>query len=176
MLGMQKNRESFKNMFRMRYKAKCEQIHKSYIERLADSIKTKYRLHSAKYRAASALHYSQNQIISQLGGREEYALCQPKPAVLQQYVYALKNKLMHDSKSRALLRDSFKSRHEKIAQTMSRSTLTVSVCCIAADKIIAKALKLCKIFAGKLLKNVRQINSMKIACNDLGKQSHSVHT
>ena len=83
-----KNRESFKNMFRMRYKAKREQIHKSYIERLADSIKAKYRLQSAKYRAASALHYSHNQINitarrqrKNVCLREEYALYQPKPAL-----------------------------------------------------------------------------------------------
>ena len=83
---------------------------------LIQSFKAKYQLHSAKYRAASALHYSCNQINIAARRqrknaclREEYALCQPKPAVLQQYAYALRNKLMHDSKSRALLRDSFNS-------------------------------------------------------------------
>ena len=78
--------------------------------------------------------------------------------------------------SLARLKGAFSSKHENIANKMSGSILTVTDCRMAAEKIITRALKLRKTIAGRLSKNVRQINAIKIESGDLGKQSHIAAT
>ena len=154
------NTKRYKAAFTARYQASREQIRASYL------------LNSAKKRAASGQYYSykHNQITHQRRGR--YALKEPNADMRQQYTTELKCSLIANSKVKVSLSKAFTAKHKEIAQTLSRTGLTIAACRVAAQKVLTDVLKVRKYSAGKLLGSIAKINELDINHNELGDQVH----
>ena len=73
--------------------------------------------------------------------------------------------------------EAFKNQHGDVSREMSKSTCTRAATSIAAARLIHKALQLRKYIAGRFLKAVQSITTMKLSQqSDFGEGLHSSHS
>ena len=109
--------------------------------------------------------------------RQRYQLAAPKLFTQDMYIQDLNKKLLCDGSALEPLVAAFKDQHSSVAEEMTASTLKRPVLSIAAKRVVARVLQLRNQYAGALLRDVRSINALDIACKDnFGEGLHSVHT
>ena len=88
---------------------------------------------------------------------------------------AAKKALLHNKKVMKQFINYFKNQQEGAFEKMNKSSRTAAIAQIAAHRLIAKALQICKQYVGLLLKTVKHVCGLHIKGQcDFGEGLHSV--
>ena len=75
------------------------------------------------------------------------------------------------------LEETFKARYGGVVEQLSRDDLEMTVCRLAAQRLVSKALQVCKEHAGLLIGSLKTIKSIKLnEESDFGKSCHTRST
>ena len=109
--------------------------------------------------------------------KAKYRLTQPTLLVIDQCVNTVKANLRANSKAMSQLEEAFKARHGGVAEQLSRDDLEMTVCRLAAQRLVSKALQVRKEHAGLLLGSLKSIKSIKLnEESDFGNNCHTRST
>ena len=86
--------------------------------------------------------------------KAKYRLAQPTLLVIDQYINTLKASLRANAKAMSQLEETFKARHCGVAEQLSKDDLEMTVCRLAAQRLVSKALQVRKEHAGLLLSSL----------------------
>ena len=73
--------------------------------------------------------------------KAKYRLAQPTLLVIDQYVNTVKANLRANAEAMFQLEEAFKARHCGVAKQLSRDDLELTVCRLAAQRLVSKALQ-----------------------------------
>ena len=109
--------------------------------------------------------------------KAKYRLAQPTVLLIDQYINTLKANLTANAEAMSQLEETFKARHGGVAKQLSRDDLEMTVCRLAAQRLVSKALQVRKQHAGLLLGGLKSIKSIKRnEESDFGKSCHTRST
>ena len=109
--------------------------------------------------------------------KAKYRLAQPTLLVIDQYINTLKASLRANAEAMSQLEEAFKARHCGVAKQLSRDDLEMTVCRLAAQRLVSKALQVRKEHAGLLLGSLKSIKSIKLnEESGFGKSCHTRST
>ena len=109
--------------------------------------------------------------------KAKYRLAQPTLLVIDQYINTLKASLRANAEAMSQLEEAFKARHCGVAKQLSRDDLEMTVCRLAAQRLVNKALQVRKEHAGLLLGSLKSIKSIKLnEESGFGKSCHTRST
>ena len=120
-------------------------------------------------------YYARNRTSICASKRRRYNLVEPKPCIQQQYVLAAKKALLHNNKVMKEVINYFKSQQEGAFEKMNKCRRKAAIAQVAAHRLIAKALQICKQYVGLLVKTVKHVCGLHIKGQcDFGEGLHSV--
>ena len=141
-------------------------------ERKCASNKVYYNKNDWKIKRAQKSVYKAKKTLLCVNRRGRYALREQNVIEYHKCLNLLKEK-MH-SKTYQQVRvefcKAFQQKHSDVTEAMSSNDLASTVCRIACQDLLSRALKLRKTVAGKLLKCVRTVNSIELAAHNLGEK------
>ena len=109
--------------------------------------------------------------------KAKYRLIQPTLLVIDQYVNTVKANLRANSKAMSQLEETFKAWHGGVAEQLNRDDLEMTVCRLAAQRLVSKALQERKEHAGLLFGSLKSIKSIKLnEESNFGKSCHTRST
>ena len=109
--------------------------------------------------------------------KAKFRLAQPTLLVIDQYVNTLKANLRANAEAMSQLEEAFKARHGVVAEQLSRDDLEMTVCKLAAQRLVSKTLQARKQNAGFLFCSLKSIKSIKLnEESDFGKSCHTRST
>ena len=107
----------------------------------------------------------------------EYDLAEPKLFIQHHYVTEVCKNVLGSKKVVSLLEKAFTRKHESVASEMTRATCKRAIASIAAKRLVNRALRLRKHYAGSLLRSIRSITKIEITeKGDIGEGLHSAHS
>ena len=109
--------------------------------------------------------------------RQRYDLAEPKLYIQHQYVTEVCRSVLRNKKVVSLIEKAFTEKYESVASDMTRATCKRAIASIAAKRLVNRALRLRKHYAGSLLRSIRSITKIVIAeKGDIGEGLHSAHS
>ena len=109
--------------------------------------------------------------------KAKYRLAQPTLLVIDQYVNTLKANLRANAEAMSQLEEAFKARRGVVAEQLSRDDLEMTVCRLAAQRLVSKTLQARKQNAGFLFCSLKSIKCIKLnEESDFGKSCHTRST
>ena len=191
------NSEEKKEAVRSAYKAQPDEkraavraAYRSKYAKKREAVRAAYTAQSAKRKAMFKAYHKANRSARLKYFRKyhcctkrkpvtkaKYRLAQPTVLLIDQYVSTVKAHLRSNAKAMSQLEETFKARHGGVAEQLSRDDLEVSVCRLAAQRLVSKALQVRKQHEGLLLGSLKSIKSIKLnEESDFGKSCHTRST
>ena len=94
-----------------------------------------------------------------------------------QYITEVCRSVLGNKKVVSLLEKAFTQKHESVASEMTRATCKRAITSIAAKRLVNRALRLRKHYAGSLLRSIRSITKIEITEKvDIGEGLHSARS
>ena len=109
--------------------------------------------------------------------KAKYRLAQPTLLVIDQYVNTVNANLRANAEAMSQLEEAFKARHGVVAEQLSRDDLKMTVCRLAAQRLVSKTIQARKQNARFLFCSLKSIKSIKLnEESDFGKSCHTRST
>ena len=128
-------------------------------------------------RRAQKRYYAKHRAQYCAGMRQRYDLAGPKLYIQHQYITEVCRNVLGNKKVVSLLEKAFTQEHESVASEMTRATCKRAIASIAAKRLVNRVLRLCKHYAGSLLRSIRSTTRIEITeKGDIGEGLHSAHS
>ena len=128
-------------------------------------------------RCVQKRYYAKHRAQYCAGMRQRYDLAGPKLYIQDHYITEVCKNVLCSKKVVSLLEKAFTEKHESVASEMTRATCKRAIASIAAKRLVNRVLRLCKLYAGSLLKSIRSITKLVITeKGDIGEGLHCAHS
>ena len=114
-------------------------------------------------RRAQNRYYAKHRAQYCAGMRQRYDLAEPKLYIQHQYVTEVCRSVFRNKKVVSLPEKAFTEKYESVASDMTRATCKRVIASIAAKRLVNRALRLRKHYAGSLLRSIRSITKIVVA-------------